>query len=202
MLNGVFVKTYPPQPFDRREILRYAGCLSETEEIGAALDECLRVCENVFSYRVCYSVWTAECFYEVFGRDGKTVNAHLDGCDYAVIFAGTVGLGIDRLIAKYANVAVSKAVLLQAIGAERIESLCDTFCEEIGAQAKQKGYAAGKRFSAGYGDFPLTAQKEIFGALDCARKIGLTLTDSLLMSPTKSVTAVLGLKKAEINDEF
>ena len=50
------------------------------------------------------------------------------------------------------------------------------------------------RFSAGYGDFPLSAQKEIFGMLDCARQIGLTLNDSLLMSPTKSVTSIVGLE--------
>lgn len=197
MLNGVYVKTYPPQPFDRREILRYAGCRLETEEIGGALDECLRVCADAFSYRICYTVWTAERCFEVFGRESQTLNARLDGCDYAVIFAGTVGLEIDRLIAKYASVALSKSVLLQAIGAERIESLCETFCAELDTQAKEKGYTAGTRFSAGYGDFPLTAQQQIFGALDCARKIGLTLTDSLLMSPTKSVTAVVGLKRAE-----
>lgn len=195
MLNKIFVKTYPPAPFDRKEILRYAGCLSETQEIASALDACLRACENSFSYRICYSVWTVERFYEVFGKESKTVNMHLGGCQYAVLFAGTVGLEIDRLIAKYANVAVSKSVLLQAIGAERIESLCDVFCKEIAEEASRQGYTAKTRFSAGYGDFPLTAQTEIFGGLDCARQIGLTLTDSLLMSPTKSVTAVIGLAK-------
>ena len=197
MLNGVYVKTYPPQPFDRREILRYAGCRAETEEIGRALDECLRVCADAFSNRICYTVWTAERCLEVFGSESQTLNERLRGCDYAVIFAGTVGLEIDRLIVKYASIAVSKSVLLQAIGAERIESLCETFCAELDKQAKEKGYTAGARFSAGYGDFPLTAQQQIFGALDCARKIGLTLTDSFLMSPTKSVTAVVGLKRAE-----
>lgn len=53
------------------------------------------------------------------------------------------------------------------------------------------------RFSAGYGDLPLEVQKDIFRVLDCPRKIGLTLNDSLLMSPTKSVTAIVG-----IEDEF
>ena len=39
-----------------------------------------------------------------------------------------------------------------------------------------------------------TTQKDIFKILDCSKKIGLTLTDSLLMSPTKSVTAIVGIK--------
>ena len=29
--------------------------------------------------------------------------------------------------------------------------------------------------------------------LDCAKKIGLTMTDSYMMSPTKSVTAIIGI---------
>ena len=49
------------------------------------------------------------------------------------------------------------------------------------------------RFSAGYGDLSLSVQKDIFSVLDCARKIGLTLNDSLIMSPSKSVTAVVGI---------
>lgn len=195
MLNGVGVKTYPAQAIDRREVLRYAGCQTETAELGVALDECIRLCANAFSYRVCYSVWTVERFFEVFGKNSQTANARLADCEYVVLFAGTIGLEIDRLIAKYASVAPSKAVLLQGLGAERIESLCDAFCQDISEQAAEKGYKARTRFSAGYGDFSLTAQKEIFLALDCARKIGLTLTDSLLMSPTKSVTAVVGIEK-------
>ena len=65
------------------------------------------------------------------------------------------------------------------------------------AEVRERAAAAGKyarpRFSAGYGDFELSAQTEIFHALDCQRKIGLTLNDSLLMSPSKSVTAIIGI---------
>ncbi len=49
------------------------------------------------------------------------------------------------------------------------------------------------RFSPGYGDLTLLAQKDIFAVLDCGKRIGLTLNDSLLMSPSKSVTAFVGI---------
>jgi len=65
------------------------------------------------------------------------------------------------------------------------------------AQAKEKEYHPRPRFSAGYGDFPLETQGRFFAELDCARKIGLSLTDSFLMTPTKSVTAVVGLSKID-----
>lgn len=195
MLDEVFVKTYSPQPIDRREILRYAGCLSETEEIGRALDACLQVCKDVFSYRTCYCVWTVERFFETFGRESKTAVSRLDGCQYVALFAATVGIEIDRLVSRYISLSPSHGVLLQAIGAERIESLCDSVCEDFAKGAAEKGYAVKPRFSAGYGDLPLEIQSKLCNVLDCARKIGVTLTDSLLMAPTKSVTAIVGFSK-------
>ena len=51
------------------------------------------------------------------------------------------------------------------------------------------------RFSAGYGDLPLEYQRRIFDLLDPPTHIGLTLNDSYLMSPSKSVTALIGVEK-------
>lgn len=188
MLDAVFVKTYTAPPMDKREILRYAGCKGEADESTLALlDRCLLECEDVFSYRVCYRAYEKEEFFRVFDAD-KQMETRLEKATKVIVFAATVGLGIDRLVLKYASVAPSKAVILQAIGAERIEALCDAFCLDVG----QNG--AGARFSPGYGAFPLQTQEIIFKQLDCARNIGVTLNDSLLMVPTKSVTAVVGLE--------
>ena len=197
MLNDVFVNTYLSPAFDKKEIFRYAGCKDADEGITRLLNECLQECEGVFSYRVCYRVFKAEEFLQKFGNESKALAKNLESCTYAVAFAATVGLPIDRLIVKYANIAAAKALLFQAIGAERIESLCNAFCEDMKTQAKEKGYFSRPRFSPGYGDFAIEAQTELFRVLDCSRKIGLSLTEGLLMTPTKSVTAVVGLSKRE-----
>jgi hypothetical protein len=193
MLDGVFVNAYLPPSFDEKEILRYAGSKEADEGVEVLLNECLKECENAFSYRVCYRVFEKKEFLQSFGGGSKALQKNLDGSAYAVAFAATVGLSIDRLIAKYASVQTAKSLLFQAIGAERIEALCDLFCEDIKAQAGAKGYFSRPRFSPGYGDFPLQAQTALMQALDASRKIGLSLTESLLMTPTKSVTAVVGL---------
>ena len=113
------------------------------------------------------------------------------------MFCATIGLDIDRLIAKYGVVSPAKALVFQAIGAERIESLCELFCEEMGAE-----YGNLKpRFSPGYGDLDLAFQSAIFGALECPKKIGVTLTDTLLMTPSKSVTAVMGISNKPCGKE-
>ena len=77
-------------------------------------------------------------------------------------------------------------------GLERIEALCDDFCNDIQNTLKTQ---LKPRFSAGYGDLPLDTQKQIFSLLNLSKNIGLTLNDSLLMSPTKSVTAFIGMQE-------
>lgn len=198
MLNKVFVKLYPEMPFDKNEILRYMGVSGENEDMTALLDECLKECAGLFAYRVCYrefSVKHETDFIDLgFARSkSDTVKKRLTGANEIILFAATVGLNIDRLITKYSGVSPAKAVVFQAIGAERIESLCDVFCKEIKEQARSRGLFANMRFSPGYGDIPLDMQEDIFSVLDCSRKIGLSLNSSLLMTPTKSVTAMIPL---------
>lgn len=177
----VYTKIYDAPPVDRREILRYAGVRGDAPEVEAILDECLGEIENKLTYKVCYGEFPVSLFDNV---GSEALNKHLEGRETAVVFAATVGIELDRLIARYARVSPTKSLLFQAIGAERIEALCDLFNAEYG----------GSRFSPGYGDLPLEFQKEIFKVLDCPKRIGLTLNESMLMSPSKSVTAIIGVK--------
>lgn len=178
----IYTKIYEAPPFDRREILRYAGVRGDAPEIEVLLEECLAESADKLTYKVCYGEFPVS-FFDSVGSEG--LRKHLEGYNKAVIFAATVGIGIDRLIARYASVSPTRSLLFQAIGAERIEALCDLFNSEYG----------GSRFSPGYGDLPLEFQKNIFAALDCPRKIGLSLNESMLMSPSKSVTAIIGVKQ-------
>lgn len=197
----VFQKFYSEPPIDKKEVLRYAGCRGDVpENIDALLDDCMKECKNSLSYRICYT----EC--PVIFLDGKidfgfakvesaNLLKNLDGCSSAVIFAATVGLNMDRLISKYSKVSPSRSLVFQALGAERVEALCDLFNEEIKKEALENGFLTCPRFSPGYGDLPLAFQRDIFRILDCERKIGVTLGENLLMSPSKSVTAIIGKKK-------
>lgn len=196
MSDAVFVKTYAAPPIDEREILRYAGCGGQADEkISVLLQETLAETEKGFSYRVCYREITLTDFYGycLEAKTSKDLRAHLHGCEKAVLFCATVGLDIDRKILGYGAVSPAKGVLAQAIGAERIESLCNAFYRDLQKEYPQNSLT--DRYSAGYGDFPLTAQRGIFALLNCAKRIGVTLTESLLMSPTKSVSAIIGIKR-------
>ena len=185
----IYTKTFPSPPICRQEILRYAGCGKSDAKTEALLDACLQEAEQVLTYRVCWTILGEIPPYE----DLKAV---LADSKKVVLFAATVGVGLDRLLTKYSARSPAKALMLQAIGAERIESLCDAFCKEL---AKAEGLCPTMRFSPGYGRVPLDAQKDIFATLQPMQRIGLGLTDSLLMTPTKSVTAWFGLTEQTQN---
>ena len=202
MTTIVYKKSYFAPPIDRTEALRYAGVRGDAPEISALLDECISEAMAHLSYKLCYA-------YYPISRDGGRLGlgfaevcsdrlaAHLDGCHGVILLAATIGISFDRLVAKEIKVSPTKALLLDGLGAERIEALCDLFCLEEAEVLAKSGETLTNRFSAGYGDLSLDLQKSIFAALDCKKNIGLTLNDSLLMSPQKSVTAIIGIKKVE-----
>ncbi len=174
-MDRVEVKNYTLPAVDERETLRYAGIKGEGEAFKPLLAECIFEGLPLVTPRVAYLSLAKEELYALIpsAKASESLAAFLEGSERVLLFAATVGLGIDRLLARYASVSPVKALFFQALGAERIERLCDEFCQ-------------GKpRFSAGYGDFPLAAQREIFRALDCPKRLGLTLTESLMMKPTK-----------------
>ena len=198
----VITKSYTEPSICKKEILRYAGCKDSTDEsLQFLLEECLEEVIPKLTYKVCYvelplTIADELCDFECMQVKSKDLGRNLQGCEKVLLFAATIGVEIDRLIMKYGKIAPTKAVLLQAIGAERIESLCDAFCQEVQAElgvSKGSAVCLRPRFSPGYGDLPLETQKDIFQVLNCSKNIGLSLNDSLLMSPSKSVSAFVGI---------
>ena len=86
---------------------------------------------------------------------------------------------------------MARAVMLDACGSAWVESGCNAAEEELAARFP--GRYLTDRFSPGYGDLPLSAQPTFLACLDATRSLGITATDTNLLIPTKSVTAVLGL---------
>ncbi len=202
----IFTDTYEVPPLNKAEILRYMRCAKPTAEIDELISECLDEMLPQLVYKVCRCEFDLSVSENTSNRsqtlldlgftvtDSAKLMRHLSGCTKLILFAATIGLAPDRLITRYGKLSPTKALCFQAIGAERIESLCDAFCDKIALNYASKGFAAKPRYSPGYGDFPLSMQREVFKALDCPRRIGVSLNDSLLMSPSKSVTALIGLE--------
>ncbi len=121
-----------------------------------------------------------------------SLNRNLKGCTKAVLFGATLGGAVDRLIRRVSITDMAKAVVLQACAAAFLEEYCDSEQLKIGRRLEKEGLYLRPRFSPGYGDLDIHYQEPIMRILECAKTIGLTMTDSFMMTPTKSVTALIG----------
>lgn len=116
------------------------------------------------------------------------------------LFGATLGSRVDVALRRMVLTSVAEAGAGQAVAAALIETYCDDCCAELQRQLPD-GKRLKRRFSPGYGDWSLEEQKLLFPALDCARTIGLTLTESCMMAPVKSVTAVMAVAETAEKNE-
>ena len=198
----IYVRELALPSVDRAEAMSYMGVChpSESDErlLSRAEDELLAE----LTPRVCYRELPLSV-------DGSTVRLgdavcrsedlarRLRGADSAIVFVATVGTSPDRLIGRYSRLSPSVALAVSALGSERVEALCDELCATV-CDGLGEGVSLLPRFSPGYGDLSLDFQREIFRLLSPERNIGVTLGERLLMSPTKSVSAIIGIKRGEV----
>ena len=122
---------------------------------------------------------------------GRSAARMLAQCDQAVLLICTLGAGFETMLRAEQARDMARAVMLDACGSAWVESGCNAAEEELAARFP--GRYLTDRFSPGDGDLPLAVQPAICAALDAGRRVGVQVTDSFLMNPSKSVTAVIGL---------
>ncbi len=181
---------------DKKEACRYMGYKSDrkNEALEEIYSECLAEFKKAASYKAVYrEVPISLCDGIVdFGFcriENENLYKNLSGCSSAVIFAATAGAGADRLIMRCSKISPAEGMVCDCIASSAIE----VWCDEVNETAVC-GRSAKPRFSPGYGGVSLAYQKDILAFLDAERKIGITLNDSMMMTPKKSVTAFIGIK--------
>ena len=95
----------------------------------------------------------------------------------------------------------AQLLLFDAACSAYAEYMADVCQNEVAEAAARCGLQVRGRFSPGYGDLPLQVQPGLLAALDAGRRLGITLTDSLLMIPRKSITAIVALTAAQESGE-
>lgn len=179
----------------RKEVLRYLKASRTTLETDALIDECLKDVYKVVSPKAVYTETNIEFLdddvvkFDFMEVKSRSLSINLKKCKKAYVFAATIGIELDRMIEKYSKFIQSKSAVCHAIGSALIEAFCDYVNDTLVGASKST-----RRFSPGYGDLSLEIQPTILKTLDAERKIGIILGDSLLMQPSKSVTAIIGIK--------
>lgn len=125
---------------------------------------------------------------------GGTARTMLSQCRGAAVLACTLGAPFDALLRAQQARDMAGAAILDALGSALVEAGCTAAGAEL--SARLPGQFLTDRFSPGYGDLPLDLQPALCALLDAGRRLGITVGQSLLMNPCKSVTAVIGLADA------
>lgn len=184
---------------DIKEVLRYMGNGKGevSDDIMSAVNKVCELFESsvspVYVYRIFpITVSEASVSLEDVTFSSKRLAKHLSGCEYAAVLAATLGTEADTIIRRSAVSGTVNSAAAQAAGTAMIEQVADIAVEAI---EKESGLKSIPRFSPGYADWELSAQKDMLALCDAQKRTGITLTDSLMMIPTKSITAIVGLNK-------
>ena len=196
------------EKLNRSEAFRYMGVRGGMKEkINGELlkitDECeetlLKTIEPRYVYKVCRierlndEVKVVDTTLTLKGHD---ICEHLKECDRCIFFCVTLSAGVDRLIRRYEAEGMEKALVADSLASAAVEQACELAEEEIRAAVGNYGYTW--RFSPGYGDFPLETQREFLKLIDAPKRIGVNVTEDLILVPGKSVTALIGVSENEI----
>ena len=180
--------------YSRAEALRYLRAQANDEAAGILVDTVFLKLRNEVQARHVLQKFACEILEDGVLLDcgvkftSKDLAKHLAGCKEVLLLAATLGAKVDIAVRRLALESVSEGAAAQAVAATIIEGYCDEVQERVESDLDQR-----PRFSPGYGDWDLSEQRKLFAILECEKKLGLTLTDGLMMAPSKSVTAVIGL---------
>ncbi len=187
--------------FVEREAVRYLGYGNHPVEEGTKklVEECVLEAERTLVPRhlvrefplIIGEKMTVDC--GCFSTESRKLAGNLSGCRQVLLMAATLGLAADRQLHRLQAVSAAKAAVMQAVQAAMLEDYCNKLCRQWKETYEKKGLYLRPRFSPGYGDFPLSVQKQLLAGLEAEKRLGITLTEGCLMVPTKSVTAVIGL---------
>lgn len=185
----------------RAEALRYMGYAdgsAPTPAVADAMERCFALLEEAAAFT---DTWQAFPLAAEGGRvalaglhiESVSLSAHLAGCTEALLYAATLGAQVDRLLQRVSSTDMGEAVVLQACAAALLEWRVDGSMEKAAAPYAAQALYVSPRYSPGYSDFSLEYQRGILRVLDTGRRIGLGYTQSSMLTPTKSITAVIGI---------
>ena len=164
-----------------------ARCRTPIGEIPPETKELFYEILSVATPAAVFSVWERSFdLTELLSLRGE---ASLLG-DRVALFAVTLGYGVDRLLEREQRRSLERAYLLDAVASAMVEAGADA-----AERAIRDGFPEirfGRRYSPGYGKLPLSANTPLLSLLGADRRLGIRQSESLLMHPSKTVTAILG----------
>ena len=186
------------ETFPVGEALRYLGCAQQAEDSRRLVTEALGPLLTSIHPRYLWRLLPLERISDKLSAgglplEGSDIRRHLEGCDRALLFCATLGHEADQLLRRTQVEDLSKAVGLVSCCTAAIEEVCDRAEEQM--KARLPGAFFTTRYSPGYGDLPLTIQEAFLSLLEAPKRLGLCASDSSILTPRKSVAAIIGVSE-------
>ncbi len=155
------------------------------------IKNCIERIFNIFKPRYCYaktSVFPNDkgCTFDFMSADSVSIAKALSGCRSAYVVAVTLGIEVDRIITSLAVTSKAQSFIADAVASALAESAVQYVTNLLGENLAM-------RFSPGYGDFVLSYQEKILDYLKADKLLGIKLSSSYIMTPRKTVTALIGV---------
>lgn len=174
---------------DRAEALRYMGVRGAKADANT-LELMDRAEEEIF--RVSRPAWIfAEIQRDSPALGGNDIQSLLKNCEKVILLAVTLGIGVDRAVRRFQVSDMALAYVLDCMASVAVEQAADLAEQEL--KRLYPDLHLTRRYSPGYGDYPIERQTEVIRILNAEKKLGLSVTSGCMMNPSKSVTAVIGL---------
>ena len=168
--------------------------------ISKSLDECLTKARSLSKpnyIRVQKKITlVGEDFIEIEGgvrfSNGR-IAQYIKGSSDIVIFLVTIGDEIENIAGELTSGKDPlQGYLLDRIGSFAVESLAESVEKKIRRDYLRIKKSVSRRYSPGYCDWPIEEQRMLAKSLDFS-KIGISLTESCMMRPKKSISAVVAI---------
>ena len=195
LVNTVTLSDITGLKVNKSEVMRYLGVKEADEATLELYNQCVNEIMELAKPRAVYiktdiKVMENAVDFGFMKAESQSLAKNLSDCDQAYVFCATLGIGLDRHFEKLSRISQARAAVFSAVGSSLVESFCDYVNEKLSS-----GYVTRPRFSCGYGDFCLEHQKDILNVLEASKRLGICLTDSCMMVPVKTVTAVIGIRR-------
>ncbi|MCF0107173.1 MAG: vitamin B12 dependent methionine synthase [Holdemanella sp.] len=175
----------------KKQALKYLGYKEYDASMDALLDAYLKELETYITMKVFYKTFSYQnqCIKELnIELDSKDAQIYFDGCNRIMVICATLGMGVERYLRTLQKVDMAKCVIMDALASAYLEVKLDEYEEFI---KEERTY----RFAPGYGDLPLNLNRMFYETLNLNKQLGLTLTETGLFIPQKSMLGLIGLGK-------
>ncbi len=179
---------------DKNRVLKYIGETNRAD-VFQLIDHCEKQILNVCSPKIATFKLDEIPQSLIVGED---IKKHLENCFGIYVFCLTLGTAVDVLIRKAYYTDIFEQVVLDATSSVLVEQIAENFELELKNQFEKENIFTTLSYAPGYGDYPISLLKTYLEMVDSAKNVGVSLTDSGLMTPRKTICAVIGLSKNKV----